>query len=79
MIFICSRDVEFCGYTMPHPAEAKVHLRIQTVAKKRAVDILNRALEHLEKACDDVIDKFEDSLKSYRESKEPEKESMDSS
>ncbi|EZF25817.1 hypothetical protein H112_01848 [Trichophyton rubrum D6] len=23
-------DVEFCGYTMPHPSEAKMNLRIQT-------------------------------------------------
>jgi DNA-directed RNA polymerases I and III subunit RPAC2 len=25
-----SPDVEFCGYTIPHPSEAKMHLRIQT-------------------------------------------------
>lgn len=25
-----SPDVEFCGYTMPHPSEPKMHLRIQT-------------------------------------------------
>lgn len=22
-------DVEFCGYSMPHPSEAKMHIRIQ--------------------------------------------------
>lgn len=25
-----SPDVEFCGYTIPHPSEAKMNLRIQT-------------------------------------------------
>jgi DNA-directed RNA polymerase subunit L len=23
-------DVEFCGYSIPHPSEAKLNLRIQT-------------------------------------------------
>jgi hypothetical protein len=25
-----SPDVEFCGYTIPHPSETKMHVRIQT-------------------------------------------------
>lgn len=25
----CSPEVEFCGYTAPHPSEPKIHLRIQ--------------------------------------------------
>jgi DNA-directed RNA polymerase subunit L len=25
-----SPDVEFCGYSIPHPSEAVLHLRIQT-------------------------------------------------
>lgn len=24
-----SPDVEYCGYSAPHPSEAKIHLRIQ--------------------------------------------------
>jgi hypothetical protein len=28
--FLCSPDVEFCGYSIPHPSEAKLNLRIQT-------------------------------------------------
>lgn len=27
----CFREgVEFCGYSVPHPVEAKMHLRVQT-------------------------------------------------
>jgi len=26
----CSPDVEFCGYSIPHPAENKINFRIQT-------------------------------------------------
>jgi DNA-directed RNA polymerase subunit L len=25
-----SPDVEFCGYTIPHPSETKMHIRVQT-------------------------------------------------
>lgn len=25
-----SPDVEFCGYTIPHPSESKMNIRIQT-------------------------------------------------
>jgi DNA-directed RNA polymerase I and III subunit RPAC2 len=30
-----SPDVEFCGYSIPHPSEAKMNLRIQTYGKNR--------------------------------------------
>jgi DNA-directed RNA polymerase I and III subunit RPAC2 len=30
---IYSPDVEFCGYSIPHPSEAKMNLRIQTYGK----------------------------------------------
>jgi len=26
----CSPDVEFCGYSIPHPSEAKMNIRIQS-------------------------------------------------
>ncbi|XP_049777166.1 probable DNA-directed RNA polymerases I and III subunit RPAC2 isoform X2 [Schistocerca cancellata] len=42
-------EVLFCGYTIPHPAETKMHFRIQTNGP-RAADILKRGIEDLEKA-----------------------------
>ena len=33
LILSCSPDVEFCGYSIPHPSEAKMNLRIQTWGK----------------------------------------------
>lgn len=44
-------DVEFCGYTIPHPSETKMHLRIQTWE-----DTGTTAFEALRKGCDDLID-----------------------
>ncbi|KAF7162226.1 hypothetical protein CNMCM5623_007621 [Aspergillus felis] len=51
-------DVEFCGYTIPHPSEAKMNLRIQTYDSTTAVEALEKGLEALMDLCDVVTDKF---------------------
>ncbi|XP_034936985.1 probable DNA-directed RNA polymerases I and III subunit RPAC2 [Chelonus insularis] len=50
-------DVQFCGYTVPHPAETKMHFRIQ-MHRGKAVNALKRGLEDLEKVSDHVIEVF---------------------
>ena len=57
-IFNCSPDVVFCGYTVPHPAETKMHFRIQTNGPS-AVDVLQRGLKDLSEICDDLLEKFD--------------------
>lgn len=54
-------EVQFCGYTVPHPAESKMHFRIQ-MHKGRAVDALKRGLDDLVKLCDVTLEKFEEEL-----------------
>ncbi|KAJ8912261.1 hypothetical protein NQ315_008852 [Exocentrus adspersus] len=56
-------DVQFCGYTVPHPAESKMHFRIQ-MHTGRAVDALKRGLEDLVSICDITLEKFEEELQS---------------
>ncbi|KAF7117514.1 hypothetical protein CNMCM5793_006536 [Aspergillus hiratsukae] len=51
-------QVEFCGYTIPHPSEAKMNLRIQTYDTTTAVEALEKGLEALMDLCDVVTDKF---------------------
>ncbi|RMZ80136.1 hypothetical protein DV736_g6673, partial [Chaetothyriales sp. CBS 134916] len=56
-------DVEFCGYTIPHPAEPKLGIRIQTWAmpedsKTTAFDALRKGLQDMVEACDVVSAKF---------------------
>lgn len=41
-----SPAVSFCGYTVPHPMERKIHVRIQT-NKVPAVQVLRQALKEL--------------------------------
>lgn len=48
-------DVEFCGYNVPHPQENKIHLRIQSYGKVKAIDILRRGLQDLEFVFDEIL------------------------
>ena len=57
-----------CGYTVPHPAEAKMHFVIQA-KKGRAIDILRRGLEDLSKVCDHTMQTFEKAMDEYKSSK----------
>lgn len=47
-IIMKNPDVEFCGYSLPHPSEAKLHLRIQMYDNKSAVEALFKGLDDLE-------------------------------
>ncbi|KAJ5719639.1 hypothetical protein N7493_007217 [Penicillium malachiteum] len=50
--------VEFCGYTIPHPSDAKMHLRIQTTDSTTALDALKKGFQDLMDLCDVVTEKF---------------------
>ncbi|OKL56983.1 hypothetical protein UA08_07951 [Talaromyces atroroseus] len=50
--------VEFCGYTIPHPSETKMNLRIQTYDSTTAVEALEKGLDDLMDLCDVVSEKF---------------------
>lgn len=45
-LLLYSPAVSFCGYTVPHPMERKIHVRIQT-NKVPAVQVLRQALKEL--------------------------------
>jgi len=51
--------VEFCGYSIPHPAEPKMHLRIQTYDGVPAQDVLMKGISDLKELCNIVLEKFE--------------------
>jgi len=55
-----NRDVEFCGYTIPHPSETKMNIRIQTWddSGTTAYEALAKGLDDLMDACDVVTEKF---------------------
>ncbi|XP_039284366.1 probable DNA-directed RNA polymerases I and III subunit RPAC2 [Nilaparvata lugens] len=64
-IIVSYPDVTFCGYTVPHPAEIKMHLRIQTNGP-RAVDVLQRGLSDLHKLCEFTQQLFKAAMSEYK-------------
>ncbi|KAF2114749.1 DNA-directed RNA polymerase I and III 14 KDA polypeptide [Lophiotrema nucula] len=57
-IIMKNPDVEFCGYSIPHPSENKMNLRIQTYDNVSVYTVLDKGLDDLMDMCDVVIDKF---------------------
>ncbi|GAA5873868.1 hypothetical protein JCM8547_008625 [Rhodosporidiobolus lusitaniae] len=51
-------DVEFCGYSAPHPSEAKIHLRIQMYDGKPAAAAFAEALDNIEAMTEVIRDKY---------------------
>ncbi|RYG43922.1 hypothetical protein EON67_12335 [archaeon] len=45
--YVCRPEVVFCGYSLPHPSEAKVNMRIQTKAGATAADAFRAGLRTL--------------------------------
>ena len=57
-IIMKNPDVEFCGYSIPHPSENNLNIRIQTYGQYTAVEALQKGLKDLMDLCDVVEDKF---------------------
>jgi len=57
-------DVEFCGYSIPHPSEELMNIRIQTY-NMSAEDALRKGLDDLIDLCDIVAEKFTDAREEY--------------
>ncbi|KAL9031580.1 MAG: hypothetical protein Q9196_000428, partial [Gyalolechia fulgens] len=51
-------EVELCGYSIPHPSEAKMNLRIQTYEGTTVYDALEKGFDDLINLCDVVETKF---------------------
>jgi DNA-directed RNA polymerases I and III subunit RPAC2 len=57
-IYLTSPEVEFCGYSIPHPSEPKMNFRIQTYGGITAIQALNKGLNDLKDLCDHVEEVF---------------------
>uniref|UniRef100_A0AAY4E7P2 DNA-directed RNA polymerases I and III subunit RPAC2 n=1 Tax=Denticeps clupeoides TaxID=299321 RepID=A0AAY4E7P2_9TELE len=52
-------QVEFCGYSIPHPSETKINFRIQSRGGVPATDLLRKGLKDLQDAAQHVRTTFE--------------------
>ncbi|KAL0959593.1 hypothetical protein HGRIS_011302 [Hohenbuehelia grisea] len=55
--------VEFCGYSVPHPSENTIQVRIQMYDKLSSLAALIQALSDLDDLCVAVGDAYDTSLK----------------
>ncbi|KAN0060923.1 RNA polymerase subunit AC19 [Thecaphora frezii] len=54
--------VEFCGYSVPHPSEAKIHLRVQMYDNASAMDAVRDALDNLDRLFETIGHAYEANL-----------------
>ena len=49
---------DFVGYSIPHPSEHVIHLRLQTRPGHTVTEVMRDACSTLERLCDHVLDTF---------------------
>eukprot|EP00741_Cyanophora_paradoxa_P000334 tig00000403_g325.t1 len=57
-------DVEFAGYSVPHPNENKMNVRVQTTGAP-ATEALTKALRDTQDLCKCLLSAFGDAMKAY--------------
>lgn len=68
-VLIQNAKVGFAGYSVPHPSDPVVHIRVQANEPTTAVEALQEACETLSKQCDLVLAKLEQKLPSVKQDK----------
>ena len=58
-ILMHNKVVSFAGYSVPHPSEPVVQIRVQTKDNEPAADVLKEACQTLADQCDIILDKLE--------------------
>ncbi|KAG2557080.1 DNA-directed RNA polymerases I and III subunit RPAC2-like [Panicum virgatum] len=68
--FVLNQDprVAFCGYSIPHPADKKINIRVQTTGDP-AKDVLKDALQDLMVMCQHVRGTFDNAVTNHRAKK----------
>ena len=61
-VLVQNSKVGFAGYSVPHPAEPIVHVRVQANEPTTAIQALQEACETLSKQCDIVLEKLQEKL-----------------
>lgn len=79
-VLLQNGKVDFAGYSVPHPAEPVVNIRVQTHAPTTAIEALHESCETLHNQCRFVLEKMMEKLpeiKADREAVEKKLEEME--
>jgi len=70
-MLVKNKDVDFAGYTIPHPMDNIMNLRVQTVKQPgkpvSATSALLESLDLLTVTCEHIIEKFEREVTNFEE------------
>ncbi|EDV21448.1 uncharacterized protein TRIADDRAFT_30263, partial [Trichoplax adhaerens] len=55
-------ETKLCGYSVPHPSQHKINLRIETNNEKDAIEVFRTGLQDLDQVCDHVLKTFDVSI-----------------
>lgn len=68
--FVINKDprVTFCGYSIPHPSEAIVNIRVQTTGD-HASEVLKDSCHKLISLCEHVRNTFDDAVEEFKQQK----------
>jgi DNA-directed RNA polymerase I and III subunit RPAC2 len=58
-------SVAFCGYTIPHPSEDEMNMRLQTTGAP-AVEVLDEGLRQLAEGCDVLDQAFDEAMEAAK-------------
>lgn len=60
-VLMQNSEVDFCGYSVPHPSEPKMNLRLQTTGRP-ALALLKEGLRDLRDLCDLLEDRVDEEI-----------------
>jgi DNA-directed RNA polymerase I and III subunit RPAC2 len=68
-ILVAREETDFCGYSVPHPYEPKMNIRVQTSGEP-AINVLKYGLQDLEETCNIMDKRFSEALEKFKRNKQ---------
>eukprot|EP01138_Halocafeteria_seosinensis_P003190 gb/GECG01003264.1/.p1 GENE.gb/GECG01003264.1/~~gb/GECG01003264.1/.p1 ORF type:complete len:132 (+),score=13.88 gb/GECG01003264.1/:1-396(+) len=58
-------QTEFCGYSVPHPSDKRMNIRLQTLNGAPAHEVMQTALSQLAEGCDEISNALDQALTQF--------------
>lgn len=65
-LLCCSTNVQLCAYTVPHPSEKQINLRVQTNGRQTATEVLEEGLLTFRAMVEHVHDTFTTAVQDFQ-------------
>ncbi len=68
-ILMQREETDFCGYSVPHPYEPKMNIRLQTTNGYPAIEVLKSGLKDLEETANILEETFTEAVARFKKNK----------